>query len=101
MEQFLYVLRPVRPEMLTQGPTAEEIAVVSRHFAYLEDLTRKGTMILVGRTTEDNEDTIGLAVFEAESESAARQIMARDPAVLEGVMSAHLHPFRIALQRQS
>ena len=99
MEQFLYVLRPTRAGMLTEGPTEEEKACVGRHFAYLQDLTEKGVMILVGRTMEDNEHTIGIAVFEAESEAAARRIMEGDPAVKEGVMTAHLHPFGIALQR--
>ena len=86
--------------MVTEGPTAEEAETVSRHFAYLEDLTEKGVMILVGRTQNSDESTFGIAIFEAEDESAARMIMEADPAVRAGVMRAELYPYRIALMRK-
>jgi len=81
MNQWLYILKPARPGMVTEGPTPEEAEKVSRHFAYLEKLTEKGTMILVGRTQNADENTIGIAIFEAEDESAARKILENDPAV--------------------
>jgi uncharacterized protein YciI len=99
MEQWLYILKPTRLGMLTEGPTPEEAASVSRHFAYLQDLTEKGIMILVGRTQNADEHTIGLAIFEAEDETAARKIMQSDPAIIEGVMTATLYPYKIALMR--
>lgn len=98
--QFIYVLKPARLEMLTEGPTPEEVETVSRHFAYFQDLTAKGVMILMGRTQNNDESTFGIAVFEAEDESAARQIMENDPAVQGGVMSATLYPYKIALMRK-
>ena len=99
MTQWLYILKPARLGMVTEGPTAEEAETVARHFAYLSDLTYKGVMILVGRTQNADENTIGLAVFEAADESAARKIMENDPAVAGGVMSGTLFPYKIALQR--
>lgn len=99
MPQWLYFLKPVRLGMVTEGPTPEEAETVSRHFAYLEDLTEKGVMILVGRTQNADENTFGIAVFEAEDESAARRIMEADPAVVGGVMRATLYPYKIALMR--
>ena len=83
--------------MLSIGPTAEEQAVVAEHFAYLQNLTAKGVIILVGRTLTTDEHTMGLAVFRAESEEAARKIMNGDPAVTNGVMSATLFPFKVVL----
>ena len=50
MNQWLYFLKPARLGMLTEGPTPEETEIVSHHFAYLQDLTKKGVMILMGRT---------------------------------------------------
>jgi hypothetical protein len=50
MNQYLYLLKPVRLGMVTEEPTLEEAEIVSRHFAYLEDLTEKDVMILVGHT---------------------------------------------------
>jgi len=99
MQQWIYVLKPTRLEMLTEGSTPEEDAIVSRHFAYFQDLTAKGVMILMGRTQNNDESTFGIAIFEAENEEAARTIMANDPAVAGGVMRATLYPYKIALMR--
>ncbi len=98
MQEFLYKLRLVRGDMLHTGPTAAEQAVVAEHFAYLQDLTAKGVVIFVGRTLTTDEDTMGLAVFRAESEDAARRIMNADPVVQKGVMTATLYPFKVVLQ---
>jgi uncharacterized protein YciI len=98
--QFLYYLQPTRLGMLTEGPTPQEAETVSRHFAYLKDLTEKGVMILMGRTQNNDENTFGIAIFEAEDESAARKIMENDPAVAGGVMRATLYPYKVALMRK-
>lgn len=94
--QWLYVLRPVRAEMLTTGPTADEQAAISRHAEHVSQLAERGVMIMVGRTQTTTPDTIGLAVFMAEDEPAARTVMDSDPAVQSGVMTAELFPYRIA-----
>ena len=98
--QFIYVLKPTRLGMLTDGPTPEEADTVSRHFAYLQGLTEKGVMILMGRTQNNDQTTFGIVVFEAEDEVVARQIMENDPAVMGGVMTATLYPYKIALMRK-
>jgi len=84
--------------MLRTGPTDAEQAIVAEHFAYLQELTEKGVIILVGRTLTTDENTMGLAIFRAESEDAARQIMNGDPAVRKGVMTATLYPFKVVLR---
>ena len=99
MNQWLYFLKPARLGMVTEEPTPEETEIVSRHFAYLKDLTEKGVMILMGRTQNNDVSTFGIAIFEAEDESAARMIMEADPAVRAGVMRADLYPYKIALMR--
>ncbi len=97
MPEFLYKLQLVRRDMLRNGPTGAEQAIVAEHFTYLQDLTAKGVVILVGRTLTTDENTMGLAIFRAESEDAARQIMNGDPAVKNGVMTATLYPFKVVL----
>jgi len=72
--------------------------VVAEHFAYLQDLNGKGVIILVGRTLNTDESTMGLAIFRAESEETARQIMNDDPAVRKNLMTATLYPFKVSLQ---
>jgi len=95
--QFAYRLRPARPDMLAVGPTPDEERVVGEHFAYLQDLTRRGVVKLAGRTLTTGPETFGICVLEAADEKAARAFMAGDPAVKQGVMTAELFPFRIAL----
>ena len=100
MSQWIYMLKVTRLAMLTEESTPEEDAIVSRHFAYLKDLTEKGVMILMGRTQTADESTFGIAIFEAENEAVAQTIMENDPAVAEGVMTATLYPYKIALMRK-
>ena len=95
--QFLYRLLPTRIEMVTIGSTLEEKAIVDEHFAYLETLTERGVMILVGRTQNNDEDTFGIVIFQVDSEASAQQIMNDDPAVKKGIMRAKLYPFHVAL----
>jgi uncharacterized protein YciI len=98
MQEFLYRTQLVRGDTLRTGPTDSEQAIVAEHFAYLQDLTARGVMIFVGRTLTTDENTMGLAVFRAESEDAARQIMNGDPAIKKSVMTATLYPFKVVLQ---
>jgi len=95
-QQWMYVVRPTRPEMLVSGPTEAEAATISGHVAYAAKLADEGTLILMGRTQTDTPDTFGIAVFFAESEELARAIMENDPAVVGGVMRAELFPYRVA-----
>ncbi len=96
MAQYLYRIRPVRVGFLTD-PTAEESARVSEHFAYLKDLTHRGTVLLAGRTQNEDDATFGIVLFEADSMEEAETIMRRDPAVHAGVFQAELFPYEIAL----
>jgi uncharacterized protein YciI len=98
MQEFLYRLQLIRGDLLRTGPTDSEQAVVTEHFAYLQNLNAQGVIILVGRTLTTDENTMGLTIFRAESEDAARQIMNGDPAVKKGLMTATLYPFKVSLQ---
>lgn len=98
MPEFLYKLQLVRGDLLRTGPTEAEQALVAEHFAYLQNLNAQGTIILVGRTMNADENAMGLAIFRAESEDAARQIMNDDPAVKKSLMRATLYPFKVSLQ---
>lgn len=97
MKQFLYVLQVTRPAMLTEGPTAEERAVLIEHFAHLDKLSEEGTLILAGRTQTTHPETMGLAVFNAESLEDAVRIKDSDPVITKGVMTATVYPYQIAL----
>lgn len=95
--QYLYRIQPTRSEMLTHGPTEKEAEVTSQHYQYLKGLLEKGELILAGRTLNTEGSTFGIVILNAETEEAAREIVANDPAVRESVMRAELFPYRIAL----
>jgi uncharacterized protein YciI len=98
---YLYRIQPTRPEMLTHGPTAREAEIVAQHFAYLQQLTERGVVVLAGRTLTTDERSFGLVILRAESEEAARTVMEQDPAVHHQVMRAELYPYRIALMAKT
>ena len=97
MQEWLYVLKVTRLEMLTEGSTEEEDRIVGEHFQHLKRLKEEGITILMGRTTDDDETTMGLVIFRAENEAEARRVMESDPAIRNGVMSATLYPYRVAI----
>jgi len=97
--QFIYVLK-LRPRLLIEEnwtDTDEEI--VSRHFQKLQSLLNEGKLILAGKTDGLDEKTFGIVIFEAESKEEAIKIMKNDPAVKEGIMTAELFPYHVALLR--
>jgi uncharacterized protein YciI len=96
-KQYLYRIKPTRPEMLIEGLTPQESEIVSQHFTYLQQLVQQGVVILAGRTLNTDEDSSGIVIFKADSEEQARTIMNNDPAVNQGVMHAKLFPYRVAL----
>lgn len=98
-KQWLYVLRLVPRLHDDAAWTEDDERVVGAHFQRLKQLTADGVVILAGRTLEAGERTMGLVVFEAADEAAARALMEADPTVAGGLMTATLHPYAVALLR--
>jgi uncharacterized protein YciI len=96
LRQYIYFLRPKRVEMLTKGPTTEEARVLSEHSNYLEGLASRGIVALAGRTTNNDETTVGIVIVNAPDEAAAQLLMENDPFVKSSLMNAALLPFRVA-----
>ena len=97
MSEYIYTIQPTRVEMLSGGPTPEEERIVGAHYRYLEALADQGVVILAGRTLNTDASSFGVVIFRADSEEAAQEILANDPAVKGGVMRAELFPYRVAL----
>jgi uncharacterized protein YciI len=62
-------------------------------------LHEKGVAVLVGKSDYeiDNAENFGMCIFQAENTDAAKTLMNNDPCILNEVMNAELHPFRISL----
>lgn len=95
--QFIYVFDPVRRELVTDPDawTEEETRIAHSHFSYLSRATEEGIVVLAGRSTDGEGPAV--VVFDAPTETEARQFMENDPFVAGGLMRASLHPFRAAL----
>lgn len=99
-QQYVYVLK-VAPRFQNEASWTEtEEAAVAQHFERLAQAVKSGQVILAGRTNESLDTTFGLVIFEADGETAAREFMQSDPAVVAGLMTATLHPYSVALQRK-
>lgn len=96
MPLWLIRLTPARPAMLTDGPTPDEARTIARHFDYFKAACDRGTVLLFGRTANNDPDTVGLCIFRAADEPAARAFLAADPCIAAGVMLARLDPYRLA-----
>ena len=96
---FIYILQLVPHNKVTANWTEETNQIMGEHWNYLVGLNQKGLIKLVGRTDLglDNDDNRGIAIFEAPDIMAATDIMNNDPCVKKGVMTAVVHPFRLAL----
>lgn len=100
-QQWLYVLRLTPRLHDDKAWTDADKKSVATHFARLKEAVTAGTVILAGRTNEAGDKTMGLVIFEAADEPAARAFMQGDPAIVGGIMTATLHPYSVALQRRN
>lgn len=94
-QQYIYFLRLV-PRLRENGNwTEEDNAIVRPHFRHLQALLESGQLILAGRTQDD--DPMGIVIIKASSREEAEGLMRSDPAVAEGIMTAQLRPYQVAL----
>lgn len=98
-KEFIYVLRLVPRLHDNEKWTKEDTAALDRHFVRFQEASKSGQLMLAGRTTEPGDKTFGIAIFRASDEEAAREFMKADPTVSDGLMTAELHPFAVALEQ--
>lgn len=96
MPEFIYLIHPLRHGFF-DNPTPQEQAVLDAHYNYLEQATQQGAVLLAGPCLDE---TFGIVVFVAESETVARAFMLDDPAVKSNVMMAELHPMKVSLMKK-
>lgn len=99
-KQFIYVLKLIPSLIDPNNWTQKDEDIVNRHFKRLQELLKNGTLILAGKTADLEEKTFGIVILEVESEEEALNIMNTDPTVAEGIMTAELFPYHVALIRK-
>ena len=95
--QYIYTLRPVRLEMLSEGPSTEEANILQQHVKYLERLAQTDKILLAGRTQTSSASTFGIVIISATTADLAEEIMAKDPAIKGDIMTGELFPYRVAV----
>lgn len=95
MEEYLYKLTPKRNDFI-ETVTPEDNRILSEHFSYLEKLLETKELVLAGPCLDGS---LGIVILRTHSHDRAQVLMENDPAVVDGVMEATLHPFRISLMQ--
>ena len=100
LNQYIYTLQVARIDSLT-APTPEETSITGQHVSYMRGLVENGIGIFGGvvKGIRDSRH-MGLFIFQARDDAAARQIVDDDPATKTRLMRVCLYPFRIALWNQ-
>ena len=95
--QFLYQLKLI-PTLLDESNwTDKENNIVQHHFEVLQSWQQQGKLILAGRTLIMDSFGFGIVILEVDSEEESTSLMESDPAIKEGIMTATLFPYRVAL----
>jgi uncharacterized protein YciI len=74
--------------------TADEERIMGEHFVYLKNLVAAKKVVMAGPVMNP---TFGLIVLQVESEAEAREIMAREPSVTQGVHTYEMQPLVLSL----
>jgi uncharacterized protein YciI len=78
-------------------PTEEEARIVGEHYEYLKRLHAEGRLVLAGPSAVQG-DTFGLGIFDQGDRADVEAIVAADPAVTSGIMTAEIRPYRISVR---
>lgn len=87
MDYFVFIYRP-GPAWLPNWSVLQQ--PLEGHFAYMEKLQQDGVLCLGGPFKDD---TGALGIVRAADFEGAFALVANDPAVLEGVFVAEVHPW--------
>jgi uncharacterized protein YciI len=91
--EFLYQIKPTRDNFMS-NQTPEEQSALQAHFAYLQNLLHEGKLVLAGPCLDAS---FGVVILQDVLEDEAHLIMESDPAIVNGIMTGTLYPFRVSL----
>jgi uncharacterized protein YciI len=85
---FLVVMRPARADV------EHELEMLHAHWEYLRTLHADGKLVVAGPSWTE-EDPFGVGVFDLRDRVEVEAIVAADPAVTSGWMTAEIRPMMI------
>jgi uncharacterized protein YciI len=92
---YVYMVKVVDPELFEHMDPDQE-KVIEAHFLQLKKGIEEGQVALAGPCTDG---VFGIVDFDAASDQEAEAYMLGDPALVAGIITAELHPFRISLMQ--
>lgn len=100
MQYFLYHLSLNASHQDPSTWTEADHAALNGHLNFLNQLGDEGKLIFAGRTDMPMDDPMlfGIALVMADTLEAAIEMMAGDPAVVAGIQSSQVLPYRLAVQ---
>ena len=75
--------------------TPEQMAILQQHGISLQKARDSGVLIAAGRMLQDPKHAHAMAIVNAESEAAAKEMIAADPAVKAGLMKFTVEPLEL------
>ena len=96
MPEWIYIIHPPR-ENFAATMTDDEGEVWGHHWQRIKRLFLEGSIVMIGPSLGSN--NLGICIFEAPDEEAARKFMEEDPAIASGIGRGELQPYRVSLMR--
>ena len=95
--EFIYFLKLIKRLEKVENWTEQDEKIVGEHFNQLLKLKENGSLLLAGKTSGNDEDTLGVVIFKADNMEEASKIMQNDPAIKKGIMTGKLQEYNVAL----
>ena len=99
--EFLYKLTLIDRLVPEENWTESDKDIVYEHYNNLLKLKEKGILLLAGKTSGQDKDTMGIVIFKADSMKEAKGIMNNDPAIMNGIMTGRLWEYNTAVHNQT
>lgn len=97
METYIYVLKLIERLWEDSKWTQADEDIAARHFEKLKADHENGLVIMAGRTERTDMTGFGIVVFKAVDSESAQNYMLDDPAVKEGIMTAEVQRYHLAI----
>ncbi|MFB5761190.1 YciI family protein [Paenibacillus medicaginis] len=78
--------------------TEEERNIMHQHIAYWTDLLNQGIALVFGPVLNPKSPH-GVAIIEVENAEQVSQLIAEDPAIIAGLMTAEFYPMKAVLPK--
>jgi uncharacterized protein len=97
---FLYKLTLTEKYQKAENWDENSEKIISEHFYFLDNLGKEGKLLFAGRTMYEpgDERLFGIAIIKESTLEEAVQLISKDPAVVNGIMTSAMYNYSIAIK---